>query len=51
MHHLRLFLFPGSTKLFNKSHPSGDLLVTCLAAKTTGHQKAYKSLSANMFDE
>lgn len=25
MHHLRRFLFPGTFKLFNKSHPIGDL--------------------------
>jgi hypothetical protein len=51
MHHLRRFLFLGNSKLFNKSHSSGDLLVTCLASNATGHQKAYKSLSVNMFSE
>jgi hypothetical protein len=50
MHHLRRFLFPGTSKIFNKSHPSGDLLVTCQASNATGHQKAYKSLLVNMFN-
>ena len=44
MHHLRRFLFYEIPKLFNKSHSSGDLLVTCDWPKALGHQKAYKVL-------
>ena len=51
MHHLRRFLFPGTSKIFNKSHSSGNLLVTCYAPRATGHQKAYKSLLTNMSSE
>ena len=50
MHHLRRFLFLDRTKIFNKSHCSGDLLVTYCMSRPTGHQKAYKWLYINFFN-